>query len=266
MTEYIDETARSRRYQNIQNVQDIKPDNVKPEDKENLEAAKEDIEQALNNYADNYTDEEIAQFEETLKQLEEALEVIKRVEESEESIILLPESVSPDDTEAEAQINAAKEQYNALSEYEKTLVSDDAAEKLKTLLAQLGDYRIIEGDGSTWTKGSSEGLTFVANGAYGKFIGIGIDGAVINTKNYTVESGSTVITLKPDYLNTLTAEEHAITVLYTDGEAAGTFTIADKGTDTPATGDDSHVIPLIMLLISGGAVLILSVKRRRKKA
>ena len=146
----IDQTVEAGDTENIQNVQDVTPDNVKLEDKENLEAAKEDIEQALNDYANNYTDEEIAQFEETLKQFEEALEVIQRVEESVEAIIGLPESVNSDDTQAEAQINAAKAQYDALSDYEKSLVSDEAAEKLKTLLAQLGDYRIIEGDGSTW--------------------------------------------------------------------------------------------------------------------
>ena len=80
-----------------------------------------------------------------------------------------------------------------------------------------------------------------------------------------------MITLKPDYLNTLTEGAHTITVLYTDGEAKGTFTIAeqpaDEGTDSPQTGDDSHIVLWIMLmLISGGAVLTLSVKRRNKKA
>ncbi len=278
----IDQTVGAGDTENIQNVQDVTPDNVKPEDKENLEAAKEDIEQALKDYADNYTDEETAQFEEALKQLEEALGVIQRVEESEKVIIRLPDSVSPDDTEAEAQIDAAKEQYDALSDYEKFLVSDEAADKLNTLLSQLGDYRIIEGDGSTWTKGSSEGLTFIANGAYSKFIGIEIDGAVISTQNYTAASGSTMITLKSDYLNTLTAGQYTIVVIYTDGEAQGTFTIsekpmepteptdttepADEDTDSPQTGDDSHIVPWIMLmLISGGAVLTLSIRPRSKK-
>ncbi len=279
----IGETSGAGNTQNIQNVQDVTPNNVKPEDKENLETAKEDIEQALNDYADNYTEDEKEQLEKTLIQIQGALEVIQKVEKSEEAISALPESVSPDDTEAEELIDAAKEQYDALSEYEKTLVSDEAAEKLETLLAQLGDYRIIEGDGSTWTKGSSDGLTLTANGAYSKFTGIEIDGAALSAENYTVKSGSTVITLKPDYLNTLTVDEHAISVLYNDGEAAGTFIIAEKPTE-PAdtskptekptdenstsvqTGDDFHIAPwIMMILISGGAVLTLSVRRRKQK-
>lgn len=196
----------------------------------------------------------------------------------EESISGLPESVSPDDIEAAEQINSVKEQYDALSEHGQSLISDEAIDKLNDLLVQLGDYRIIEGDGSTWTKGSSEGLTFVANGAYSKFTGIEVDGEVISTQNYTAESGSTVITLKPDYLNNLAAGEHTVTVLYTDGEAQGTFNIAEKpieptdSTDPtdedsafPETGDTSHVVPWAMLLISSGAVLTLSIRRKSKK-
>ena len=90
-----------------------------------------------------------------------------------------------------------------------------------------------------------------------------------------------MLTLKPDYLNTLTAGHHTITVLYTDGEAQGTFTVAEKPTEptdstdptdedsaSPETGDNSHIVPwIILMLISGGAVLTtLSIKRRRRKA
>ena len=49
---------------------------MKPEDKENLEAAKEDIEQALEDYAGNYTEDEKAQLEEALQQIEDALEAV----------------------------------------------------------------------------------------------------------------------------------------------------------------------------------------------
>ena len=267
----IDEAEQAVNTENIQQAQDITADNVKPEDKEILEAAKNDVEKALEEYGDNYTEDEKAKLEETLEQIEDALKVIRRVEDVEKVIGGLPESVSPDDIEAAEQINAAKEQYDALSEHGQSLISDEAIDKLNDLLAQLGDYRIIEGDGSTWTKESAEGLAFVANGAYSKFTGIEIDGKAADADCYTAESGSTVITLKPDYLNTLTEGAHTITVLYTDGEAKGTFTIAeqpaDEGTDSPQTGDDSHIVLWIMLmLISGGAVLTLSVKRRNKKA
>lgn len=263
----IDETAGAGNTENIQNVQDITPDNVKTEDKEDLESAKEDIQQALEDYAGNYTEDEKKQLEETLEQIEESLEVIKNVEDSEEAITDLPDSVSPDNIQAEEQIDAAKKQYDALSDYEKSLVSDEAVDKLNALLAQLVDYRIIEGDGSAWTKGSTEGLTFVANGAYSKFTGVEIDGSALNAEDYTVSSGSTVLTLKPDYLNALAAGEHTITILYADGDAAGTFTIAERIAGATKTGDNSHMMAWTMLmLIMGGAVLTLDFRRRNKRA
>lgn len=263
----IDETAGAGNTENIQNVQDITPDNVKTEDKEDLESAKEDIQQALEDYAGNYTEDEKKQLEETLEQIEESLEVIKNVEDSEEAITDLPDSVSPDNIQAEEQIDAAKKQYDALSDYEKSLVSDEAVDKLNALLAQLVDYRIIEGDGSAWTKGSTEGLTFVANGAYSKFTGVEIDGSALNAEDYTVSSGSTVLTLKPDYLNALAAGEHTITILYADGDAAGTFTVEERSAGATKTGDNSHMMAWTMLmLIMGGAVLTLDFRRRNKRA
>lgn len=265
----IDEAEQAANTGNIQQAQNTTADNVKPEDKETLEAAKEDIEKALEDFSGNYTEDEKAQLEKTLEQFEDALEVIERVEAVEEVVSSLPETVTPDDTEAAEQIEAAKEQYDALSEHGQSLISDEAIDKLNGLLAQLGDYRIIEGDGSTWTKESDEGLTFVANGAYSKFTGVEIDGEVISTQNYMAESGSTEITLKSYYLNTLTVGEHTISVLYTDGEATGTFTIAKKPADSTSlqTGDDSNIVLWAMLLlISSGAVLTLSVRRKSKKS
>ena len=266
----IDEVEQAANTENLLQAEDITADNVKPEDKEILETAKDDVEKVLEEYGGNYTEDEKAQLEETLQQIKDVLDVIQRVEDVEEGIGGLPENVNPDDIEAAEQINAAKEQYDALSEHGQSLISAEAIDKLNDLLAQLGDYRIIEGDGSTWTKGSSEGLMFVANGAYSKFTGVEIDGVVISAENYIAVSGSTRIVLTTNYLSTLTADQHNITVLYMDGEATGTFTIAkqpaDEGTDSPQTGDDSHIVLWIMLmLISGGAVLTLSVKRRNKK-
>lgn len=263
----IDKTAGAGNTENIQNVQDITPDNVKTEDKEDLESAKEDIQQALEDYAGNYTEDEKKQLEETLEQIEESLEVIKNVEDSEEAITDLPDSVSPDNIQAEEQIDAAKKQYDALSDYEKSLVSDEAIAKLNILLAQLVDYRIIEGDGSVWTNEDTEGLTFVANGAYSKFTGVEIDGTVLDTEDYTVSGGSTVLTLKPAYLDTLAAGEHTITILYADGDAAGTFTVEERSAGATKTGDNSHMMAWTMLmLIMGGAVLTLDFRRRNKRA
>lgn len=300
----IDEAAQAGNSENVQNVQNITTGNVMMTDKGALTTAREDIEKALADYRSNYTEEEQAQLEEMLKQIDDALAVIERVEDIEEAVNTLPDSVSPDDVETEEQIDFAKEQYDALSDYEKTLVSAETADKLQSLITQLGDYRIVEGDGNNWTKESSEDLTFIANGAYSKFTGLEIDGDAVDPESYTVSSGSTVITLKVDYLNTLTSGEHTITVLYTDGEATGRFTIIgeneepgteepeteEPGTEKPettdqgngdqntsgdnngtssATGDNSSILLWVVLLSVSGAgvigIVIFNKKRRNIK-
>lgn len=71
-------------------------------------------------------------------------------------------------------------------------------------------------------------------------------------KNYTVESGSTIVTLNVAYLETLTEGTHTLTLVYTDGEVSTEFTVApqmvagtiEENTDTsasPQTGDSSNV-------------------------
>lgn len=55
-------------------------------------------------------------------------------------------------------------------------------------------------------------------------------------------------------------------MLYTDGEARGGFTIVEIAAP-PETGDESLIIPwIILILISAGAILTLNVTRRRKRA
>ena len=281
----LDEAGQAASTESIRQTQDITTDNVTPEDKSTLEQAKKDIQQAFNEFGGNYTDEEKASLEETLKRIEEVLEVIARVENAEAAIEALPDTVSPDDAEAEKQIGAVKEQFDALDEYEKSLIPAEMKEKLECLLAGLGDYRIIKGHGSTWIQNSDGSLTFTANGAFSKFTGIEVDGKAVDAANYTAASGSTVITLKAEYLNTLPAGEHTITVLYIDGEATGTFTVGgetsvptgsdqtgDKDssdtrkTDSPQTGDDSNIaLWMAVLLVSGAALTGTALYSRKRK-
>lgn len=269
----LDEAEQAGSTEAIDQTQDITSGNVTPEDKEALEQAKEDIEKALDEFGGNYTDEEKAELEEDLSRIEEALDVIERIEDTEAAIEALPDTVNPDDTKAEEQINAAKDLYDALSDYEKSLISADAKDKLEGLLAALCDYRITEGSGSTFTKGSSAGLTFTANGAYSKFTGIEVDGKAVDADGYTVENGRTVITLKAEYLETLAAGKHTLTVLYTDGEATGTFTVAEKpaevvddDTESPQTGDDSNIaLWIAVLLASGAGISVTAVSRRKRR-
>lgn len=85
------------------------------------------------------------------------------------------------------------------------------------------DYKITEGADGTWTQQSDGALRFVANGDFSKFTGVKIDGILIATDKYTAVSGSTVITLKKEFLDTLSVGKHTLTVVYSDGECSTEF-------------------------------------------
>ena len=90
-------------------------------------------------------------------------------------------------------------------------------------------------NGYKWSQGSSSGLTLTVNADIRKFVAVKVDGAVVPEGNYVVSSGSTVVTLKPAYLNTLAARDHAISIEFTDGSAATTFVVSQAPAVTPTT-------------------------------
>ena len=132
------------------------------------------------------------------------------------------------------------------------------------------DYNILDGANSSWTQNSDGSLSIRGSGAFSKFVGVKVDGSLVDAKNYTVKEGSTIVTLKADYLNTLSVGTHTFEILWTDGSASTTFTIkadtsddGDKKDDVPKTGDNTPVAWLFILSILSGTGLIITAKKRR---
>ena len=93
-----------------------------------------------------------------------------------------------------------------------------------------------------------------------------MDGKVVDTANYTVKSGSTIITLKSSYLATLTVGKHILTVLYSDGQVSGDFEILKNSeVTTPGTDDNSNLMLWMALLFVSGAGLFGTTAYSRKK-
>ena len=130
----------------------------------------------------------------------------------------------------------------------------------------------IEGTEQSLTAAEKKELTFRSNAVFGDFIRVELDGKTIDEKNYTAEEGSTVVTLKSDYVVTLSAGEHTIGVVSTSDTAAATFSVnakavVDNDTKSSQTGDNSHMaLRIALLLVSGGALIgttVISKKRKR---
>ena len=87
-------------------------------------------------------------------------------------------------------------------------------------------YKILDGANSSWPENTDGSLTIRGNGEMEKFQNVKVDGKIIDKKNYTVTKGSTIITLKADYLKTLATGDHTFEIVWTDGSATTNFTVA----------------------------------------
>ena len=117
---------------------------------------------------------------------------------------------------------------------------------------------------------------------------------LIDASNYTAVSGSTVITLKTDYLKALSVGTHTLTVVYNDGECSTNFEIktsqsqntgttptesntpttpsdADKtnpdtGATSPQTGDNSTMgLWFALLFVSGFGIIGTTIYSKKKR-
>ncbi|MGK4255235.1 hypothetical protein AB0X44_01260 [Bifidobacterium pullorum] len=102
---------------------------------------------------------------------------------------------------------------------------------------------IIQGDEATWTKGDGQPLSFTSNAAYADFQEARVDGQTLDPVHYTVEQGSTIVTLKAAYLETLDPGEHTLDIVSSTGTATATFTITAKETQQPAKPADTDRSP-----------------------
>ena len=102
---------------------------------------------------------------------------------------------------------------------------------------------IIQGDKATWTKGGGQPLSFTSNAAYADFQEARVDGQPLDPVHYTVEQGSTIVTLKAAYLESLDPGEHTLDIVSSTGTATATFTITAKETQQPAKPADTDRTP-----------------------
>ena len=101
-------------------------------------------------------------------------------------------------------------------------------------------YQIIEGANGSWNQNTDEGsLKIRGNGEYSKFQNVKVDGNIIDSKNYTVSEGSTIIELHADYLKTLSEGSHTFEIVWTDGAAGTSFTVVRNTSGSNSTGSNN---------------------------
>ena len=153
-------------------------------------------------------------------------------------------------------------------------------------------YEVIEGAEQTYTITEDTEARFRIDADYSLFNNkVYVDNVLVDSSNYTSKSGSTIIVLNKDYVDTLAVGEHTLKVAFADGgEAETTFTIAKKAENNnnnenntpskpenkeemkdkdngsnPKTGDNIilYVAMASISIIGLGAIIIVSKKKKK---
>lgn len=77
------------------------------------------------------------------------------------------------------------------------------------------------------------------NGEFSRFHAVKVDGKVIDPANYEAKEGSTIITLKAEYLKTLATGSHTFAIVWDNGIAGTNFTVA-ANTSGNNSGNNSN--------------------------
>ncbi len=198
---------------------------------------------------------------ETLEQLHSIAQ--GKADRAAEVIAELPAEPDMADAGQLALLETLYDTYGTLTVYEYGLLTPEEHEAADAFVSAMTAYRIISGDNAKWYKGAGSGLTFTANGDFGKFSGLALNSRELEPSAYEAKAGSTVVTLYASYLQTLAPGTYELSVIYTDGSTSGTFTVSDTG---PATGDESRLLLWtgVFLLAAGGAAGLAFRGRKRR--
>ena len=113
--------------------------------------------------------------------------------------------------------------------------------KIKVVVEKI-EYKVIEGAEQTYTITKDIEARFRIDADYSLFNNkVYVDNVLVDSSNYTSKSGSTIIVLNKEYVDTLAVGEHTLKVAFTDGgEAETTFTIARKAEDNNNNEDNNE--------------------------
>lgn len=136
-------------------------------------------------------------------------------------------------------------------------------------------YYVIEGANQTYILSKSKELRIRINADYTLFDNkVYIDEKLVDKDNYTSESGSTIITLKRSYLETLNVGEHKLKVAFKDGAEVETkFEVAKAAvvetntetTSNPKTFDNITIYIAIAVMSVTGLGTTAVVRKRKAK-
>ncbi|WP_173020110.1 MULTISPECIES: InlB B-repeat-containing protein [unclassified Eubacterium (in: firmicutes)] len=185
----------------------------------------------------------------------------------------------------------------SVGEHKMAVQFDDGADATATFTVKQNppqptiSYTAKDGSGNTiqsvtWQKGSGKNLDLTFKRSeddhltYGLFGSLEIGGVTVGSANYGAAEGSLKLSIKPEYLETLSVGDHTVKVNFQDGSATVKLTVlaasaqptpsptpkpSEKPT-SPKTGDESNLTlwsSLMFLSVAAMIVLLLYARKRK---
>ncbi|MDI9468581.1 MAG: MBG domain-containing protein [Bacillota bacterium] len=157
-----------------------------------------------------------------------------------------------------------------------TTTAPTSTEKPETDPSQSDEIRMIK-QAPAWIKGSLLSASYTSNASFADFLYVRVDGNVVDRSNYDVEEGSTIVSFKAKYLETLSVGKHPVEIVSKSGTAHGMIEIkgpaagqteetTKSGDSVPRTGESvgQYLWLALLLLAAGGMLLVLRKKNMLK--
>ncbi len=167
---------------------------------------------------------------------------------------------------------------------------DENDESASETLKEKQGPSITAGNNAKITQGESRAMSFTSDAYFNDFIFVELDDKVLSEENYTVKSGSTIVTLNAEYVATLAAGEHTLDIVSQSGTATAKFTVnkkaeeaknaetttspSNKAETTNSTKNSDKKSPqtgsnlalwFAFILASGGAVTLTTLASKKKR-
>ena len=113
-----------------------------------------------------------------------------------------------------------------------------------------------------------DNLVFKTSGPLEKLVSIQVDGKDLNASDYELKSGSTILTLKDEFVKTLEKGKHTLAMEYIDNKIETTFeinSVLDSSINNPNTSDSIvfYVYMLITSIVGFTSMLLITKKINR---
>lgn len=130
-------------------------------------------------------------------------------------------------------------------------------------------YSFVEGNDSIY---ENEDLVFKANGPIELVEGVYINDTKLDVSNYSISSGSTVVSIHKDYLNTFTPGEYVLSIKYNNDTVASTkfqvlhnhISSINDDFNNPQTGFNKTLYIMFSILIALFSLIVIYYKGKNK--